>query len=153
MGCTGVNMLKEPAPSLAAANDRHTKKVKIRDQLSDANKNVNEELVDADNDIHIETMDLGQDSEERVSFRDKLMGNTGSSKPTPTFVEFEFQEQDVKMGMDNDIPTINFSERVKGILAHSMDRSVIVKLLGKTIGSRHCRTELEPYGSHWVIFI
>ena len=77
--------------------------------------------MDTDNDIHMETMELGQASEERVSFRDKLMGNKGSSKPTPTFVEFEFQERDVKMGMDNDIPKINFFERVKGILAHSMD--------------------------------
>ena len=40
----------------------------------------------------------------------------------------------MKIGIENDMPTISFFDRVKGILARSMDRSVSVKLLGKTIG-------------------
>ena len=124
---------KEPIPLLAEA-DRHTKKVKNWDDLNGENKEVIMEQVDDIMEDQREAMETNQTLEEGVSFKDKLMRNKGSHKPAQLVVEIEFQDQDVKIGTENDMPTIRFSDRVKGILACSMDCSVIVKLLGRTIG-------------------
>ena len=42
----------------------------------------------------------------------------------------------MKIGTENDMPMLKFSDRVKGILARSIECSVVVKLLGRTIGYR-----------------
>ena len=61
----------------------------------------------------------------------------------------------MKIGTKNDMPTISFSDRVKGILARLMDRSVIVKLLGKTIGYKALQNKImslwKPSGEFHII--
>ncbi|MBA0583111.1 hypothetical protein Gorai_013984, partial [Gossypium raimondii] len=46
----------------------------------------------------------------------------------------DFDQQDVNMSMVNGIPTIAFSDRIKDILFKEMELTVILKLLGRTIG-------------------
>ena len=84
-------IMKEPAPSLADADDRHTKKVKIREQLFYEHKTGNIESEEVDN-MQMESMEVGQDSVDGVSFKDKLLGNNKISNQTPPFIEFELQE-------------------------------------------------------------
>ena len=125
---------KEVAPSLAEAIDRHTKKVKIRDQVFDVYDGVNKVLVGENGDVHMGGVESGNEFEVGISFKDKLLGSKGNSKSRLSSIDLDLQEQDVKMGVEDDMPTINFSNREKGILARSMNQSVVVKLLGKYIG-------------------
>ena len=81
-----------------------------------------------DMDVHMDTMEALKPNpgwSQGTSFKDKLMGKNGKDmkqrKPT---VEIDLQEHDVLFGSENDMPTIKFSDR---------DRSIIVKLLGKSI--------------------
>ena len=60
----------------------------------------------------------------------------------------------MKIGIENDMPTISFFDRVKGILARLMDHSVIVKLLGKTIGYKALQNRImtlwKPFGEFHI---
>ena len=76
---------------------------------------------------------MSQTLEDGVSFRDKLISKRDSHMPSQSAVEIEFQHHDVKIGTENDMPTIKFSERVKEILARSMECSIVVKLLGRNV--------------------
>ena len=51
-----------------------------------------------------------------------------------SMVDIDFTDQDVHYGNEDDMPTISFSDRVKCILAKTMESTVIVKLLGRSIG-------------------
>ena len=64
------------------------------------------------------------------------MGLNGRStmQKCPFDLDIEILDQDVSIGSEDDMPTICFSDRVKSILASKMENSVIVKLLGKSIG-------------------
>ena len=46
------------------------------------------------------------------------------------------------VGEENGMPTIMFSNRVRKILAHSMETAIIVKLLGKTIGYKALQSKI-----------
>ncbi|MBA0860428.1 hypothetical protein Goshw_017641 [Gossypium schwendimanii] len=48
--------------------------------------------------------------------------------------EFELLEGDVSMTMVNGIPTIAFSGRIKEILFKEMELTIVLKLLGRSIG-------------------
>ena len=54
--------------------------------------------------------------------------------------KIEFLNQDALIGNEDDMPTILFSDRIKGILARTMDNTVIVKLLGRSIGYKALRS-------------
>ena len=110
------------------------KKVKNRADSIGVSREVTIEQVDDVLEEQTEAMDVSQTLEDGVSFRDKLISKRDSHMPSQSAVEIEFQDQDVKIGTENDMPTIKFSERVKGILARSMECSVVVKLLGRNVG-------------------
>ncbi|MBA0581362.1 hypothetical protein Gorai_023543, partial [Gossypium raimondii] len=48
--------------------------------------------------------------------------------------DLEFLEGDVKKSMVNDIPTIEFSERIQQIIFKGMETTIVLKLLGQNIG-------------------
>ena len=83
------------------------------------------------------------------------MGNPGSSKSSSSFIEFDLHKQDVKMGVEDDMPTIIFSEKVKGTLTRSMNPSVTVKLLGKAIRYKALQNRIislwKPLGDFQII--
>ena len=66
---------KEPIPSLAEADDWHTRKVKNWDDLNNESREVIMEQVDDVLEDHGEAMEMNQTLEEEVSFKDKLMRN------------------------------------------------------------------------------
>ena len=57
-----------------------------------------------------EAMEMNQTLDEGVSFKDKQMRNGCSQNPTQPFVEIEFQDHNVRFGIENDMPTIWFSD-------------------------------------------
>ena len=105
---------KEPAPSLAETDDRHTKKAKIRGLQSGCDNDAIMDQGGEDMDAQMDTMDALEPNTERakgVSFKDMLMGKDGKDmkqrKPT---MEIDLQEHDVLFGSENDMPTIKFSD-------------------------------------------
>ena len=147
-----MNLLEqEPASTSAETNDRHTKKVKIKGSQNGCD---NDEIMDQggeDMDVQMDNMDALEPNTERakgVSFKDMLMGKDRKDmKQKKPAVEIELQEHDVLFVNvlfvnENDMPTIKFSDRVKSLLAQSMGCSVIVKLLGKSIGHKTLQSRL-----------
>ncbi|MBA0591138.1 hypothetical protein Gorai_019823 [Gossypium raimondii] len=78
-----------------------------------------------------------------LSWKDKLLGEEGrsvfsgldcnaSNKGSES--EFELLKGEVSMTMVNGIPTISFSGHIKEILFKEMELTIILKLLGRSIG-------------------
>ena len=115
---------KEPAPSLAETDDRHTKKVKMWGIQSGCDNDPIMDQGGEDKDVQMDTTDALESNTRRsqeVSFKDMLMDKDGKDmKQRKPAVEFDLQEHDVLFGSKNDMPTIKFSKRVKSLLAQSM---------------------------------
>ncbi|KAI9126248.1 hypothetical protein K1719_002669 [Acacia pycnantha] len=75
------------------------------------------------------------------SFKDKLLNNDRSS--TEEEEEVILQQGDVIIGMEGSIPTVNFATHVLDTLNKKMGYAVVVKLLGRKIGYRHLRTQVQ----------
>ena len=70
--------------------------------------------MELDKDVQLDAIEV-DGLEVGVSFKEKLLGNPGSSKSNSSFIEFNLHEQDVKMGVEDDMPTIIFfSKELKG---------------------------------------
>lgn len=48
--------------------------------------------------------------------------------------DFDILERDIEKSFVNEIPSIEFSDRIHQILIRDMDNTVILKLLGRNIG-------------------
>ena len=77
-----------------------------------------------------------------ASFKDTLMGNSdqGDDGVINMADNFVLEDADVKHFHDDGVPAIAFADRVQQLMAESMKNSVIIKLLGKSIG----------YGALWT---
>lgn len=71
------------------------------------------------------------------SFKDAVL-NTGSEAPSLESQweteDFDLHEGDVKKFMVDGVLTIDFSNRVYGLIDESMSKTLVVKLLGKKFG-------------------
>lgn len=76
------------------------------------------------------------------TFKDKLLGATSGSAPE-TEESFCLRAEDVRLGMNGNIPTIDFADHILDSLNRRMGFSVIIKLLGRNIGYRPLRTRLQ----------
>ncbi|KAK8363579.1 hypothetical protein V6Z11_A03G174200 [Gossypium hirsutum] len=90
-----------------------------------------------------EGIDMVVDDEPKstLSWKDRLLGNLASgSKELGTQIRFgdddeiELMDKDITRSMVNAIPTIDFSERVNQFLIKNMATTVVLKLLGQSIG-------------------
>ena len=80
------------------------------------------------------------------TFKDKLMAAT--SAPLPEADEdLCIRGEDIRLGMNGNIPTIDFADHILEALNRRMGFSVVIKLLGRTIGYRHLRTRLQSLWS------
>lgn len=75
------------------------------------------------------------------SFKDKLLHATTSS--TEEDDEIQLGKEDVTLGLNKGIPTINFSKKVLEVLNKKMGFAIVVKLLSRTVGYRALRTQLQ----------
>ncbi|KAH1040748.1 hypothetical protein J1N35_042491 [Gossypium stocksii] len=86
-------------------------------------------------------MVVHSDQQPRMTFKDKLLGGSGDSSDgniggnlRRNECKFEILDGDVNTPIVNGIPAIAFSDRIKDLLFKEMERTVILKLLGRNIG-------------------
>ncbi|KAA3485757.1 reverse transcriptase [Gossypium australe] len=109
-----------------AVEDRTTKKVRLKEGTSETDQE----------------MMLESETSPKISWKDKLLGTTPgfldkerSDSPGGESVDdLEFLEGDFRTSVVNGTPAIDFSERIQQILFKEMDSTVIIKLLGRSIG-------------------
>ncbi|KAL4304066.1 hypothetical protein GQ457_10G023950 [Hibiscus cannabinus] len=72
----------------------------------------------------------------KTSFRDMVVGGTTSPKTNHVIpdLDVEVGPEDVVSGMVDGIPTIDFSARVHALIDSKLENSIIVRLLGRSIG-------------------
>ncbi|KAK9028213.1 hypothetical protein V6N11_068023 [Hibiscus sabdariffa] len=85
-------------------------------------------------------------SEQRIpSYRDKLTGTSRMPAEEEEILDeddFEILEGDVKRSVVDGIINIDFSTRVQDLAVKSLDRTIVVKLLGRRIGFNTLRGKL-----------
>ncbi|KAI9079071.1 hypothetical protein K1719_038979 [Acacia pycnantha] len=72
------------------------------------------------------------------SFKDKLLNSSEEEEE-----DIALQQGDVSIGLNGQIPTVNFATHVIDTLNKRMGLAVVVKLLGRKIGFRHLRSQLQ----------
>ncbi|KAI9100790.1 hypothetical protein K1719_024152 [Acacia pycnantha] len=112
-------------PQTTEEDQRSTKKVRIRtDGVGDGSGKGPEE-----SDVLMEETA----PKAGISYRDKLVTGdrtVGESQKVPEVV---LTEMDFQVGKEGEIPCIKFSSEIREALAKGMERSLIVKLLGRKI--------------------
>ncbi|KAI9096018.1 hypothetical protein K1719_026165 [Acacia pycnantha] len=118
---------KETPPPFPEDNLRSTKKVRIR-QSGDEGEG-----------SRSDRMKVGMTEKEttsEVSYRSKLMSSDHGRITSRLVTEVELTEGDYQVGCDGDIPSVEFSNRIKDVLVSGMERTAVLKLLGRTINYR-----------------
>ncbi|KAI9108931.1 hypothetical protein K1719_020236 [Acacia pycnantha] len=82
------------------------------------------------------------DSTNVPSFKDKLL-NADSNKPEDDDDELVLNTGDVSIGLNGTIPTVDFASHVIETLNKRMGLAVVVKLLGRKMGYRQLRNQLQ----------
>ncbi|KAK9015264.1 hypothetical protein V6N11_006380 [Hibiscus sabdariffa] len=81
------------------------------------------------------------------SYKDTLLGDRQHEIPTDDVFldeeDIDLNEGDVIRGMDNDVITIDFSERVHNLAVKSLDQTVVIKIIGRRIGYVTLRNKLH----------
>ncbi|KAH1098639.1 hypothetical protein J1N35_015560 [Gossypium stocksii] len=105
--------------------DRNTKKVRFKESAIDDNV----------------SMAVDTEPQQAISWKDKLLGTSvgiSASGQAMLFAgndnDFDLLDGDVNTSIIDGILTIEFSNRINEILFKEMERTVIVKLLGRNIG-------------------
>ncbi|KAL4364167.1 hypothetical protein GQ457_04G022410 [Hibiscus cannabinus] len=81
------------------------------------------------------------------SYKDTLLGDRQHEIPKDDVFldeeDIDLNEDDVIRGMDNDVITIDFSERVHNLAVKSLDQTVVIKIIGRRIGYVTLRNKLH----------
>ncbi|MBA0575251.1 hypothetical protein Golob_025366 [Gossypium lobatum] len=74
--------------------------------------------------------------EQTTSWKDKLVGHSSNvaGNGSEEKEDFDLMDGGIQKSIVNDIPSIEFSDRIHQILIRDMDNIVILKLLGQNIG-------------------
>ncbi|KAK4279990.1 hypothetical protein QN277_011676 [Acacia crassicarpa] len=76
------------------------------------------------------------------SFRDKLL-NSDSIPADDEEDDFVLKQGDVSIGLNGNVPTVDFASHIIETLNQKMGIAVVVKLLGRKIGYRQLRMKLQ----------
>ncbi|KAI9100798.1 hypothetical protein K1719_024160 [Acacia pycnantha] len=68
-----------------------------------------------------------------TSYKNKLLNLDGEGTTVQARKEVVLSDQDFQIGRTGDIPSIDFSREIKDLLARGMERTLIIKLLGRSI--------------------
>ncbi|KAI9111243.1 hypothetical protein K1719_017854 [Acacia pycnantha] len=68
-----------------------------------------------------------------ISYRNKLLNVDQVLEENQKQPEVKLTEADFKIGKEGDIPCIEFLSEIQAMLAKGMERSLIIKLLGRSI--------------------
>ncbi|KAI9107997.1 hypothetical protein K1719_020870 [Acacia pycnantha] len=136
---------KGESPPLPVESLRSTKKVRIRSGVEGEEQVANE----AGSDVLM----LEEAVPEDLSYRDKLLN--GSKGDDRRVTEVVVTEADYSIGREGEIPSIEFSKDVRDVLTKGMERTLVIKLLGRSIIYRDLvsRTQSlwQPKGSYQLI--
>ncbi|KAI9075737.1 hypothetical protein K1719_042223 [Acacia pycnantha] len=77
------------------------------------------------------------------SFKDKLLNSDPNKPNEETGEDITLGQGDVSIGLNGNIPTVNFASHVLDTLNKKMGLAVVVKLLGRRVGYRHLRNQLQ----------
>ncbi|KAI9085009.1 hypothetical protein K1719_033001 [Acacia pycnantha] len=90
-----------------------------------------------------------------ISHRNMLLSGDGGGKVDRRQLDGVLSEADYKVAQEGDIPCIEFSSAIRSELAKGMERSLIIKLLGRTITYHElvARSQVlwKPRGSYQVV--
>lgn len=120
--------------------DRSMKKVKIAGEENPATEM---ETEDQKTKTEVAMEESTPEQAPKPSFKDMLVNNTTMPEEDKD-PELELEEADVAYSLKDGIPSINFSDRIKGLMDKSMQFAVIVKVLGRRIRYTTLRDKL-PY--------
>ncbi|KAI9105155.1 hypothetical protein K1719_022684 [Acacia pycnantha] len=120
----------DPLGSLPHSTDnlRSTKKVLIHSDGMQGSMDGGSEGSEGLDVRMIETDTSGGDS-----YRNKLLNMGRSTSDNSAKAEVVVSEGDYLIGCDGDIPSIDFSKEVHDILAKGMERTIVIKLLGRSV--------------------
>ncbi|KAI9093683.1 hypothetical protein K1719_027132 [Acacia pycnantha] len=76
------------------------------------------------------------------SFKDKLL-NSDTTAPDEDDPDFLLRQGDVAIGLNGNIPTVDFASHVLEALNKRIGLAVVVKLLGRRIGYRYLHSKLQ----------
>ncbi|KAI9110761.1 hypothetical protein K1719_018199 [Acacia pycnantha] len=142
-----LSLEKEAAPPLSEDNLRSTKKVRIRAE-GDSGDSI-EVLEETDILMAVE------EPVPAVSYRNKLINNDKVVDGCWKQTEVVISKTDYRVAKEGEVPSIEFSNGVRELLAKGMERSLIVKLLGRyiTYWDLASRTQFlwQPHGSYKLV--
>ncbi|KAL4318284.1 hypothetical protein GQ457_18G011590 [Hibiscus cannabinus] len=94
-------------------------------------------------------MGTGDQNPPMPSFRDMLIGDKGQAKGNKEISELdvEVREEDVRVGGSSTLPEIRFSDRIHDEIDSQLASSVVVRLLGKSIGYRALLSRIQSLWS------
>ncbi|KAI9071474.1 hypothetical protein K1719_046567 [Acacia pycnantha] len=116
---------KGVAPLLPEESLRSTKKVRIRGEGDDGGGNG--ELAGKE----VVMGDVGVTGE--VSYRSKLLSMDQSGQAERALDEVVVTEGDYLVSKEGDMPVIEFSKEVREVLVKGMEKTLIIKLLGRSV--------------------
>ncbi|KAI9115281.1 hypothetical protein K1719_013600 [Acacia pycnantha] len=139
---------KEVSPVLSEDDLRSTKKVRICP--GDEQSGELEIVPEGSDALMVE-----KDPTVAISYRNMLLSGDGGGKVDRRQLDGELSEADYKIAKEGDIPCIEFSSAIRSELAKGMERSLIIKLLGRTITYHEliARSQAlwKPRGSYQVV--
>ncbi|KAL4323250.1 hypothetical protein GQ457_11G015960 [Hibiscus cannabinus] len=99
----------------------------------------------------------GYSAHSNPSFRDMLMGGLSAGHKVSSIpdLDVDIQEEDVKFSIVNGTPTICFSDRLHALVDAKLEHSVIIRLLGRSIGYNALLNRIRGpwlvYGSYLTV--
>ncbi|KAI9098546.1 hypothetical protein K1719_025171 [Acacia pycnantha] len=116
---------KASSPQPTEDDLRSTKKVRIRSDGEEAGSGKSSEETDVVMEERV--------PKAGISYRDKLTTGDKAVGESQKLPEVMLTEADFQVGKEGEIPCIEFSREIRATLAKGMERSLIVKLLGRSI--------------------
>ncbi|KAI9111336.1 hypothetical protein K1719_017026 [Acacia pycnantha] len=116
---------KEATPPPGADSLRATKKVRNRpDDVGDSGEG---ERGGSD------TIMREQAGRGEISYRNKLLNLDNKGATTQSMKDVVVTDDDFLIGKDGEIPSVEFSQGVRDVLVKGMERTLVIKLLGRSI--------------------
>ncbi|KAL4279846.1 hypothetical protein GQ457_03G007300 [Hibiscus cannabinus] len=138
----GINALERsgsPVPGVVQPLQKRGRSLEEPMIIDDEPRNVASEVRGLDGgDPQLKGAATGLSESSIPSFKDKLVGDkvvSSNSRPL-TDLDVDVREDDVRIGGSSTLPEIQFSDRVHNQVDAQLAKSVIVRLLGKSIGYR-----------------
>ncbi|KAI9119592.1 hypothetical protein K1719_009468 [Acacia pycnantha] len=122
-------------PDLSEENLRSTKKVRIR--LDGAQEGGGDRKEAEDTEM------AEKDTRASVSYKNKLLNQDRAGLAPPLRQEVVITDKDYHVSIDGDIPSIEFSKEIREVLVRGMERTVIIKLLGRSITYHVLLTKIQ----------